>query len=59
MTIVPVSSEEDQILLADSMLTIVDSIMSYRRRYRYGIKIPEDAEIRTFGDLVIQMERLK
>ncbi len=41
MTIVPVSSEEDQILLADSMLTIVDSIMSYRRRYRYGIKIPE------------------
>jgi len=41
MTIVPVSSEEDQILLADSMLTIVDSIMSYRRCYRYGIKIPE------------------
>ncbi|MFV9614316.1 MAG: circularly permuted type 2 ATP-grasp protein [Gammaproteobacteria bacterium] len=41
MTLVPVSSEEDQILLADSMLTIVDSIMSYRRRYRYGIKIPE------------------
>ena len=41
MTLVPVSSEEDQILLSDSMLTIVDSIMSYRRRYRYGIKIPE------------------
>lgn len=40
MTLVPVSSEEDQILLSDSMLTIVDSIMSYRRRYRYGIKIP-------------------
>ena len=34
------SSEEDQVLLSDSMLTIVDSLMSYRRRYRYGIKIP-------------------
>jgi uncharacterized circularly permuted ATP-grasp superfamily protein/uncharacterized alpha-E superfamily protein len=40
-TLATVSNENDQALLADSMLTIVDSLMTYRRRYRYGIKIPE------------------
>jgi uncharacterized circularly permuted ATP-grasp superfamily protein/uncharacterized alpha-E superfamily protein len=44
-TLVQRSSEEDEILLSDSMLTIVDSLMTYRRRYRYGIKIPELLEL--------------
>lgn len=44
-TLIHVSDEEDQTLLSDSMLTIVDSLMTYRRRYRYGIKIPELLEL--------------
>lgn len=44
-TLVQVTGEDDQILLSDSMLTIVDSLMTYRRRYRYGIKIPELLEL--------------
>jgi len=44
-TLVQQGSEEDEILLSDSMLTIVDSLMTYRRRYRYGIKIPELLEL--------------
>ena len=40
-TLVQESDEHDQTLLSDSMLTIADSLMTYRRRYRYGIKIPE------------------
>jgi uncharacterized alpha-E superfamily protein len=44
-TQVDVSEEEDQRLLSDSLLTIVDSLMTYRRRYRYGIKIPALLEL--------------
>jgi len=44
-THVQVADEEEQLLLSDSMLTIVDSLMTYRRRYRYGIKIPELLEL--------------
>lgn len=44
-THVQVADEEEQILLSDSMLTIVDSLMTYRRRYRYGIKIPALLEL--------------
>jgi uncharacterized alpha-E superfamily protein len=44
-THVNVADEEEQMLLSDSMLTIVDSLMTYRRRYRYGIKIPELLEL--------------
>jgi uncharacterized circularly permuted ATP-grasp superfamily protein/uncharacterized alpha-E superfamily protein len=44
-TLVQQGSEEDEILLSDSMLTIVDSLLTYRRRYRYGIKIPELLEL--------------
>jgi uncharacterized alpha-E superfamily protein len=44
-TLVGKTSEDDQALLSDSILTIVDSLMTYRRRYRYGIKIPELLEL--------------
>jgi uncharacterized circularly permuted ATP-grasp superfamily protein/uncharacterized alpha-E superfamily protein len=44
-THIAVADEEEQILLSDSMLTIVDSLMTYRRRFRYGIKIPELLEL--------------
>jgi len=44
-TLVEVAGEDDQVLLSDSILTIVDSLMTYRRRYRYGIKIPELLEL--------------
>ena len=44
-THVTVADEEEQILLSDSMLTIVDSLMTYRRRFRYGIKIPALLEL--------------
>jgi uncharacterized alpha-E superfamily protein len=44
-THVNVADEEEQILLSDSMLTIVDSLMTYRRRFRYGIKIPALLEL--------------
>jgi uncharacterized circularly permuted ATP-grasp superfamily protein/uncharacterized alpha-E superfamily protein len=40
-TVATVTSGEDETLLSDSMLTIVDSLMTYRRRYRYGVKIPQ------------------
>ncbi len=44
-TVVAVMEEEDEILLSDSMLTIVDSLMTYRRRYRYGVSIPRLLEL--------------
>jgi len=44
-TLVKVVSEQDQIILSDSLLTIVDSLMTYRRRYRYSNKIPEMLEL--------------
>jgi uncharacterized circularly permuted ATP-grasp superfamily protein/uncharacterized alpha-E superfamily protein len=44
-TLVKPASEEDQLILSDSLLTIVDSLMTYRRRYRYGSKIPELLEL--------------
>jgi uncharacterized circularly permuted ATP-grasp superfamily protein/uncharacterized alpha-E superfamily protein len=58
------SSEEDQILLSDSMLTIVDSLMSYRRRYRYGIKIPELLDLVIYDEnnprsLAFQLSKLE
>lgn len=40
-TLLQSSDEEVQVLLSDSMLTIVDSLMSYRRRYRYSAGISE------------------
>jgi uncharacterized alpha-E superfamily protein len=45
-----VADEEEQMLLSDSMLTIVDSLMTYRRRYRYGIKIPELLELVVYDE---------
>lgn len=44
-TLIQVSSEQEQNLLSDSLLTIVDSLMTYRRRYRYSIKLPELLEL--------------
>jgi uncharacterized circularly permuted ATP-grasp superfamily protein/uncharacterized alpha-E superfamily protein len=44
-TLIEESGEDDQALLSDSILTIVDSLMTYRRRYRYGSKIPELLEL--------------
>jgi len=63
-TLLQTSSEEDQSLLSDSMLTIVDSLMSYRRRYRYGIKIPELLDIVIYDEnnprsLAFQLSKLE
>ena len=44
-TLVKRVSEQDQVILSDSLLTIVDSLMTYRRRYRYSNKIPELLEL--------------
>jgi uncharacterized alpha-E superfamily protein len=44
-TVVAVMDEEDEILLSDSLLTVVDSLMTYRRRYRYGVSIPQLLEL--------------
>lgn len=63
-SLVSISDEQDQILLADSMLTIVDSLMTYRRRYRYEIKIPELLELVIYDEnnprsLAYQLSRLE
>jgi uncharacterized circularly permuted ATP-grasp superfamily protein/uncharacterized alpha-E superfamily protein len=63
-TLAQASSEEEQILLSDSMLTIVDSLMSYRRRYRYGIKIPELLDLVIYDEnnprsLAFQLSKLE
>ena len=63
-TLVQVASEDDQALLSDSLLTIVDSLMTYRRRYRYGIKIPELLELVIYDEnnprsLAYQLSRLE
>lgn len=63
-TLAQQSSEEEQILLSDSMLTIVDSLMSYRRRYRYGIKIPELLDLVIYDEnnprsLAFQLSKLE
>ena len=44
-TLVKRVSEQDQVILSDSLLTIVDSLMTYRRRYRYNNRIPELLEL--------------
>ena len=44
-SLIQVGSDDDLALMGDSMLTIVDSLMTYRRRYRYGIKVPELLEL--------------
>jgi uncharacterized alpha-E superfamily protein len=49
-TLVDVTDEDQQTLLADSMLTIVDSLMTYRRRYRYGISIPQLLELVVYDE---------
>lgn len=50
-TLVPVSDQNDEIMFSESILTIVDSMMSYRRTYRRGIQIPD------LLDLVLYSER--
>ena len=63
--LVNVADDEEQSLLSDSLLTIVDSLMTYRRRYRYGIKIPELLELvicdesnpRSLGYQLFQLEQ--
>ena len=63
-TLVQVANEDDQVLLSDSLLTIVDSLMTYRRRYRYGIKIPELLELVIYDEnnprsLAYQLSRIE
>lgn len=63
-TLLQTSSEDEQNLLSDSMLTIVDSLMSYRRRYRYGIKIPQLLDIVIYDEnnprsLAFQLSKLE
>ncbi len=58
------SSDDEQALLCDSMLTIVDSLMTYRRRYRYGIKIPELLDLIIYDEnnprsLAFQLSKLE
>jgi len=58
------SGEEEQSLLSDSMLTIVDSLMTYRRRYRYGTKVPELLDVVIYDEnnprsLAFQLSRLE
>jgi len=63
-TIAPVNDEENETLLSDSMLSIVDSMMTYRRRYRYGIEIPRLLELVVYDEtnprsLAYQLSRLE
>ena len=63
-TIAPVTDEENETLLSDSMLSIVDSMMTYRRRYRYGINIPRLLELVVYDEsnprsLAYQLSRLE
>jgi uncharacterized alpha-E superfamily protein len=48
--LVDVRSEGDEALLSESLLTIVDSMMSYRRRYRQGIQIPNLLELVVYDE---------
>ena len=47
-------TELDFIINQEEKAELIERINDY-----YGITITEDAEIKTFGDLVLQMERLK
>jgi uncharacterized alpha-E superfamily protein len=63
-TIAPVSDDDNEALLSDAMLSIVDSMMTYRRRYRYGINIPRLLELVVCDEnnprsLAYQMSRLE
>ena len=50
-TLVPVSNRGDEVMLSESVLTIVDNTMSYRRIYRHGTQVQD------LLDLVIYSER--
>ena len=58
------TGEDEQALLCDSLLSIVDSLMTYRRRYRYGIKIPELLDLVVYDEnnprsLAFQLSKLE
>jgi uncharacterized circularly permuted ATP-grasp superfamily protein/uncharacterized alpha-E superfamily protein len=62
--LVEVRSESDETLLSESMLSIVDSLMSYRRRYRQGIQISSLLELVVYDEanprsLAYQLSRLE
>jgi uncharacterized circularly permuted ATP-grasp superfamily protein/uncharacterized alpha-E superfamily protein len=63
-TVAPVVDSDNEALLADCMLSIVDSMMTYRRRYRYGLNIPQLLELVVYDEnnprsLAYQMSRLE
>jgi uncharacterized alpha-E superfamily protein len=63
-TMAPVADIENETLLSDSMLSIVDSMMTYRRRYRYGINVPQLLELVIYDEsnprsLAYQLSRLE
>jgi uncharacterized alpha-E superfamily protein len=63
-TVAPVVDSDNEALLSDCMLSIVDSMMTYRRRYRYGLNIPQLLELVVYDEnnprsLAYQMSRLE
>jgi uncharacterized alpha-E superfamily protein len=62
--LVTVLIESEESLLMESLLTIVDSRMSYRRRYRHGIHVPSLLELVVYDErnprsLAFQMLRME
>ena len=50
-TLVPVSGRNDEVKLSESILTIVDSMMTYRRVYRRGARIPDLLDLVLYSEI--------
>jgi uncharacterized alpha-E superfamily protein len=49
-TLINNSEDNELILLSDSLLSIADCLMTYRRRYRFGIKVPALLELMLYDE---------
>jgi uncharacterized circularly permuted ATP-grasp superfamily protein/uncharacterized alpha-E superfamily protein len=62
--LVTIAEESEEFLLMESVLTVVDSRMSYRRRYRHGMDVPSLLELVVYDErnprsLAFQMLRME
>jgi uncharacterized circularly permuted ATP-grasp superfamily protein/uncharacterized alpha-E superfamily protein len=63
-TLIPVTDPDQESLLGESLLAVVDSLMSYRRRYRHGMQIPNLLELVLYDErnprsLAYQVSRIE
>jgi uncharacterized circularly permuted ATP-grasp superfamily protein/uncharacterized alpha-E superfamily protein len=62
--LVPASGAQEQVVLLESLLAIVDSLITYRRRYRHGLNVADLLELVVYDErnpraLAYQLSRIE